>query len=359
MAKWELIHQIVKNLGADWEVDASGPQDLGHFAGLTSGPGGMRLFFIARTEKLDPCMERSCPPLGWLRVDGRLRLSDNDLSAEISIMLRESLTAEEMANQLMVRLLPIYADFLDVIVKHSLQSHPGEACLTESPIEIPDKKLRATVTPAGKFAQSRKTLTELEAASCFVRFILEASGRAWPNTYETLSRWQAAIGRKFVVQDERMASLDFSLAAIALNLQAVRNLFPPEQAKRIEERVFVDVNDSWAVEELKQYDAAFQRGAADGLDPLGAVVGRLLHRWLGENIKNCEAEIGGKKTGFIDAMVMSVTFDALGELAGAWNWKDIKDNVNPVASDSQLAEQPGGPQGDKSSLEIADEDIPF
>jgi hypothetical protein len=121
VAKWELIHQIVKNLGAGWEVDASGRQDLGHFAGLTSGPGDMRLFFIARTEKLDPCVERSCPPLGWLRVDGRLRLGDQDISAEISITLRESLTAEEMANEIIVRLLPLYADFLGVVEKHNLE----------------------------------------------------------------------------------------------------------------------------------------------------------------------------------------------------------------------------------------------
>lgn len=131
-----------------------------------------------------------------------------------------------------------------------------------------------------------------------------------------------------------MASLDLSLAAIALDLQAVKNLFPPEQASRIEELVFMDMNDPWAIEEVKQYDAAFQKERTNGLDPLGfsAVVGRLLRRWLGENIKNCEAEIGGKKTGFIEAMVMSVTFQTLGELAAAWNWKGIKDNVELLAS---------------------------
>ncbi len=121
MARWELVHEVTKNLGQDWNVDASGLQDMGCLVGLASGPGGMRLFFIARTEKLDPIMERRCPPLGWLRVDGRLRSSDEDLSAEISMTLPDSITPREMAPQLRVRLLPLYADFLDAIEKRGLR----------------------------------------------------------------------------------------------------------------------------------------------------------------------------------------------------------------------------------------------
>jgi hypothetical protein len=121
MAKWKLLHEIIKNLGRGWAVDASGLQDLGHFAGLASGPGGMKLFFVARTENLDPCLERSYPPLGWLRVDGRLGLDDADLEVRISITLRETLTAEEMANEIIVRFLPIYAGFLSVVEKQQVE----------------------------------------------------------------------------------------------------------------------------------------------------------------------------------------------------------------------------------------------
>jgi hypothetical protein len=126
VATWELIHRIVRNLGKGWEVGASGLQDLGHNAGSASGPNGMRLFFIARTEKLDPCMEHICPPLGWLRVNGRLHFNDEDLSAKLSIMLRESLSPEEMANEIIVRLFPVYVDFLGAIEKHNLQSQTSE-----------------------------------------------------------------------------------------------------------------------------------------------------------------------------------------------------------------------------------------
>ena len=121
MAKWELIYEVVKNLGRGWKVDASGLQDLGFFAGRASGPDGMELFFVARTEKLDPSREHSYPPLGWLRVDGRLHFRDKALSANLSIMLRESLTAEELANELIARFLPFYADVLGAVEKHNSQ----------------------------------------------------------------------------------------------------------------------------------------------------------------------------------------------------------------------------------------------
>jgi hypothetical protein len=123
VAKWELMHEVVKNLGRGWQVDASGLQDLGFFAGAASGPDGMELRFVAPTEKLDPRREHSYPPLGWLRVDGRLHFRDKALSANLSIMLRESLTAEELANELIARFLPFYADVLRAVEKDNSQ-HP-------------------------------------------------------------------------------------------------------------------------------------------------------------------------------------------------------------------------------------------
>jgi hypothetical protein len=121
--RWELMCEVVKNLGTDWQVGASGPQDLGHFAGLASGPGGIRLYFIARTEKLDPCMEHSCPPLGWLRVYGRFNFADEWLESKLSITLQQSLGAEGIANELIVRFLPLYADVVAAVQKHNSQ-HP-------------------------------------------------------------------------------------------------------------------------------------------------------------------------------------------------------------------------------------------
>jgi hypothetical protein len=310
VAAWELVHKIVGNLGRGWRVDASGLQDSGEYRGLASDPNGMRLFFIARTEKLDPCMERICPPLGWLRVDGRLNFNDEDLSAKLSMMLRESLSPEEMANEIMVRLFPIYRDFLGAIEKHNLQSQTSE-----------------TRPPDSAQVPRQETMTEQQAASYFVRCMFEESARAWPSTYEAL---KASLESKFVVEDEKMASVNWSLAAISLGLQAVRNAFEPQQASRLEKWILTDMNDQWAINEVKQYEAAFQKGR--GENPLGGIPGRLLHRWLGKNIRNCEAEILDKKAGFIDVWAMLETERVLTELAVTWNWKKIRDDFNLVPS---------------------------
>jgi hypothetical protein len=120
--RWEVVHEIVKNLGKGWQVEVSALQDVGVYMAIASGPGSMKLFFIARTEKVERWFEHNCPPLGWLRVDGRLRLADKDLDAKISIMLPESLTADEMANEIIARLLPPYADFLGVVEKNNLET---------------------------------------------------------------------------------------------------------------------------------------------------------------------------------------------------------------------------------------------
>jgi hypothetical protein len=148
-------------------------------------------------------------------------------------------------------------------------------------------------------------LSEPAAASSFVRCTIQESGLAWPNNYKVL---REALGKNFVVDDETMACLNCTLAAIALGLQAVKNIFPSVQASRIKTFVFLEINDQQAVEEVKQYEIAYQQ---ESDDPLGAVTGRLLHRWLGKNIWKLEAEVVGKKTGFVDVWAMSVALGVL------------------------------------------------
>jgi hypothetical protein len=167
-------------------------------------------------------------------------------------------------------------------------------------------------------------VTEQQAASDFVRCMLEESARAWPSTYEALKE---SLGDRFVVEDEKMASFYWSLAAISLGLQGLTNTLPAEQARRIENWIFIDMNDQWAIDEVKQYEAAYQKGLVERLDPLGGIIGRLLHRWLGKNIRNFEAEIDGTKTGGIDVWVMLEAEKALAALATGWSWKNIRDKL--------------------------------
>lgn len=121
--RWNLVYEIVKNLGDNWEVTAAAAQELGQYAGLASGPGGMTLSFVARTENLDPCMERACPPLGWLRVDGRFQMNDGDLEAKLSMTLDARMPAKNIADELRTRLLPIYSDFRHAVAERGLEDN--------------------------------------------------------------------------------------------------------------------------------------------------------------------------------------------------------------------------------------------
>ena len=124
--RWELCHAVIKHLGRGWQVDASALQIGGGYRGIASGPDDMRLSFSARTENLDPHMEAFSPPLGWVRVHGRLPYNDGGPDAKLSIEVRENLPPEEIANEIIVRLLPIYRDFLGVMAKYHPQDQLSE-----------------------------------------------------------------------------------------------------------------------------------------------------------------------------------------------------------------------------------------
>lgn len=208
----------------------------------------------------------------------------------------------------------------DATTKQILQSQPSETYPAER-VGVP----------------RQKTSTEQEAAALFVVSILRETQHAWPTVYSNLKESRE---EKFVLEDESMAVFDLGLAAIAQDLQAVKNLFPSEQADRIEKWVLTwvlkcfDTHDwgDYAVDEVKKYGAEFQKESRIGAEfALGAIPGRLLHRWLCKGIKNLEGEIGGEKTGFIDTMLMAEVTNQVIGFSGIW--KRFKDDFDLVEGD--------------------------
>lgn len=183
-----------------------------------------------------------------------------------------------------------------------------------------------------------KKLTEQEAALQFVLHITKEAQDAWPTIYKNLKDF---FKEKFVIEDETMAVFDLMLAAIAQDLQAVKNLFPAEQAERIEKWVLelIDTEEwgEYAVNEVKKYGEKFQtevQNVKAGGDPLSAIPARLLQRWLGKNIKNFDVEISGKKTGVIDPIVLTMVSGALTAFLGTW--KGVRDKFNLIEGDIPL-----------------------
>lgn len=190
----------------------------------------------------------------------------------------------------------------------------------------------------------KKKLTEQEAALHFIGSIMSEASSAWPTICEEL---KDIFQEEFVLEREKMANLDLSLAAIALDLQAIKNLFPNIQAERIEKWVYECFNTGdwgeYAVEEVKKYGKEFQEHTPNmyvGTNPLSAVSARLLHRWLGENIHNFEIDMGdfgnGEKTGIVSIspqLQMMVDSFLIGFIG---NWKRIKDNFKLIEGDLPL-----------------------
>lgn len=190
----------------------------------------------------------------------------------------------------------------------------------------------------------KKKLTEQEAALHFIGSIMNKAPSAWQAIHEYL---EDTFMDQFVLEHEKMANLDLALAAIGLDLQAVRNLFPNIQAERIEKWVYECFNTGacgeYAVAEIKEYGKVFQEHTPSmyvGKFPVSAVSARLLHRWLGDNIHNFEIDMGDfgnrEKTGIVSInprlqfMVDSLLMGFIG------NWKRIKGNFKLIEGDLPL-----------------------
>ncbi len=190
----------------------------------------------------------------------------------------------------------------------------------------------------------KKKITEQEAAAQFVLYITKEAQNTWPTIYKSL---QDSFKDKLVVEDETMAAFDLTLAAIAQDLQAVKNLFPKDQAERIEKWVLkcIDTKDwgEYAIDEVKKYGEKFQKeiqNISTGGDPLSAIPARLLQRWIGKNIQKFDVEINGKKTGFIDPILLMMISSTLTAFLGTW--KKLKDNFNLIEGDIPFDENPSG-----------------
>ena len=182
---------------------------------------------------------------------------------------------------------------------------------------------------------AKPVISEMKAAAQFNEHMFRKAQAEWPAIYQT---FRQVLGDKFHVLDESMAVFDLALAAIALDLQAVRNLFSPDQANRIEGWVekLIDLESSgeYAVGELRAYAQQFREEMArveDDGDPLRAVPVRLLHRWLGDELRAFEVEIGNKKTGYISPIMVDIAVDVL--MGFVRVWKTISEQYDLIEED--------------------------
>jgi len=179
---------------------------------------------------------------------------------------------------------------------------------------------------------AKNDLYESRATADFVVHIMEKARDSWPTIYNNIKKLFSRWEQDFVVADEDLAIYNLALAAIAQESQAIKNLFPKEQAKRIKEWLLLFVGDEYAINEVKNYDKAFQESLDTGENPIHAISARLVQRWLGENIQ----DFVGKEDGIISPILLTAVSGNLIIFCGSW--KSLKENFNIIKDESSIEE---------------------
>ncbi|MDO8459956.1 MAG: hypothetical protein Q7S74_02515 [Nanoarchaeota archaeon] len=196
---------------------------------------------------------------------------------------------------------------------------------------------------------TKKQITEQEVASLFILYLTKEAQDAWPSIKKSL---EDTFKERFIVTEEDMvASYDLALAVIAQDLQALKNLFPKDQAERIEKWVLKSLADTedwgeYAVHEVEKYSNAFQK-SLNNIEqygnPINTIPVLLLYRWLGKNIDSIEVKLNGKKTGYFDPIIIEmVTHTLVMQFAGTWKRVIVTDDVELVEGDIPFDEDLSG-----------------
>lgn len=212
----------------------------------------------------------------------------------------------------------------------------------------------------------RQQISEMIATGRYIKQLFERSTAQWPKIKHTVEK--IFPEKEFSVRDDTWPIYDLSLAVTGLELQVIRNLFPAEQAARIERWIDVCFElppDEYARSEVAEYDRMFreelERILAGGQiedwelaspearylnnarcaqyyfdlrmvwTPVDAVSVRLLHTWLGDAICNFEEDCPGRKCLVINPLMVSLTTENLTSLLGGW--KRLRDEFDIVPED--------------------------
>ncbi len=170
----------------------------------------------------------------------------------------------------------------------------------------------------------KKELTEKEAALYAVKSVFLVIEKRWPSIKQKM---KSQFEETFSPQLPSFAPIDLAFAIIALDLQALPNLFPKEQSERIHEFVLSEImsekeNGSYGYEEVILYEKEFLECVnnphtdkylyTEG-NPILAIARRLANRWLGAD---SEKKILGKK--ILSPILVMIIAELITSLTGTW-----------------------------------------
>jgi hypothetical protein len=131
-----------------------------------------------------------------------------------------------------------------------------------------------------------KEISEDTAVAMYINFLANAIKRDWEKIYQNLKDLakETGINHDITIVDEKKAIDTFFGANVALNTQAINNLFSKEQATRLEKAIINVINDEYRTEVTK-YKEIYNKALVDIENPVSAISYVVLSYWLGEEIK--------------------------------------------------------------------------
>jgi hypothetical protein len=120
----------------------------------------------------------------------------------------------------------------------------------------------------------KKKLSEIEAAGQFVVMVSQNAKQHWPSFAKELNTMFNIGGSP--VPDTQQAALEFVLAVIATQIQALPNLLPLAQASRVREYVILLISSpdlgSYPRKTIQEYQDAWDQSRKQNIMPLEGIV---------------------------------------------------------------------------------------
>ncbi len=163
----------------------------------------------------------------------------------------------------------------------------------------------------------KKRLTEIEAAGQFVLMATKGVQQQWPQIVEGL---KGILQAENAISDDRYASLEFALAVIAFQIQALPNLLPSDQAGRIREYVMQCLSSpdlgSYPREAIQEYQNAWNQSLQQGEPPFYSIASVLFGKLKGRSA----VELRGAR--FKDPLLLMALSEKVLTFGGPW-WKNV------------------------------------
>ena len=174
----------------------------------------------------------------------------------------------------------------------------------------------------GLFGKSKST--EAEAVSRFVSELAASMKRQWPAIAGQLK--MASTDNEFM-KEERHADFEFLLAAYAVQLRALRNVLPADQAARVRGHfdacIGVALPGGYAESAIGEYDKAWDEAAAAGEMPFHGTASMLFKK-LG-----CRDTVSAGSQTFMNPVLLTAFGAILVDFEIGW-WKNAAARHNIV-----------------------------